>query len=236
MSRDAPRFFEGPLAGVHSARFASRCSCRERLPEAALSVRTGRFGPSSACRAILRRAWRSAGIRHVLGLPGWLALVVMVCAGCDEAGPGADRAAEAQIRERIETIREAIRVKSAAGIVRWGTPDWNFTGADGKTYDRAAYLQRTEGLFARIEKVESLETAVERVKVTGATAEVELTQTMIRRERGAEAAAGKSVRLWLRYRERQTWIRAGESDWRVQRVEFIGTPERKELPADAAVR
>lgn len=139
-------------------------------------------------------------------------------------------AAEAQIRERIASIRAAIVAKSAEGIVRWGTADWSFTGADGQTYDRAGYLRRTAGLFAQVEQIESLQTMVDRVAVRGGEADLELTQTMVRRERPAEAG-GAGKRWWLRYREHQVWVFRGADGWRVRRVEFIGAPERRELPA-----
>lgn len=153
----------------------------------------------------------------------WL---VAALAGCT-TNLCAPAAAEAQIRERIESIRLSILAKSADGIVRWGTADWSFTGGDGQTYDRAGYLRRTAGLFARIEQIESLDTVIDRVAVRRDEAEVELTQTMVRRERPAESGGAK--RWWLRYREHQVWVFRGADGWRVRRVEFVGAPERREL-------
>ena len=136
-------------------------------------------------------------------------------------------AAAAQIRTRIAAIRDSILRKSAAGIVHYGTPDWSFTGADGVTFDRAGFITRTEALFARVEAIESLETAVDRLDFTDAShAEVEITQTMVRREKAADTSA--VTRLYLRYRERHTWV-STDDGWKVQRVLFIGTPERRML-------
>ena len=162
----------------------------------------------------------------------WLVLAAGVAAaGYATGGPeSAARQAEAQIRERIASIREAILAKRAEGIVQWGTTDWSFAPGDGKTYDRAAYLQRAKDLFARTVAIESLETVVDRVAVAGATAEVEITQTMVRRERPADRPVdGPVTRVRLYYRERQAWVRAAAGDWRVRRVEFIAPAERREL-------
>lgn len=174
--------------------------------------------------------------RSAAGAGRWLALMLIAAAGavfggCASGGTGAGpRAAEAQIRERIASIREAILAKRAEGIVHWGTADWSFAPADGKTYDRAAYLQRADGLFARIVAIESLETVVDRVAVHDEVAEVEITQTMVRRERPADRPVdGKVTRVWLHYREHQMWVRAAAGDWRVRRVEFMAPAERREL-------
>jgi hypothetical protein len=147
----------------------------------------------------------------------------LLAAGC-RTGPAA---AEAQIRDRIFSIRDAIRVKQPEGIVRWGTADWTFTGPDGKTYDRTSYLERARGLFERIVMLDSLETTVDRVAVSGAAAVVEITQVMERHER--DPATGRVQHVRLRYREHHDWVR-GNDGWRVRRVRFLGTPERTELP------
>jgi len=151
-----------------------------------------------------------------------LLLALGLAAGC--AAPA--RRAEAQITERIFSIREAIRARQAEGIVRWGTADWSFTGSDGKVFDRVAYLVRARGLFERIVTLDALETRIDRIEVSGRAAEVEITQTMERHER--DAATGKVQHLRLRYRERQAWVRTDDG-WRVRTVAFIGTPERRVL-------
>lgn len=151
----------------------------------------------------------------------------------ESAAPLTDETAAAQIRTRIAAIRAAILRKSAAGIVESGTPDWSFTGADGVTFDRAGFLKRTEALFERVVAIASLDTAVDTIAFADhATADVEITQTMVRSERVADT--GAVTRLYLRYRERHTWV-STDGGWKVQRVQFIGTPERRVLPAfDAA--
>lgn len=151
-----------------------------------------------------------------------LLLTLTLAAGCSSP---AERG-ETQIRERIASIRAAILARQPEGIVRWGTDDWSFTGPDGKTFDRAAYLERTRGLMERIVAVDSLDTHVDRIALIGATAEVEITQTMERRER--DPATGQVTRLRLRYRERHDWVRATDG-WRVRRVAFLGPPERTVL-------
>ena len=123
--------------------------------------------------------------------------VMLAFAGCSTS-PAAAPTGEAQIRERIASIRASILAKNPDGIVAWGTPDWSFTGPDAKTYDRAAYLVRTRGLMDRLVAVHSLDTAVDKVEFHGDTADVELTQTMERSEK--DAASGVVTRVWLRYR------------------------------------
>lgn len=140
--------------------------------------------------------------------------------------PPADADA-AQIRERIASIRTAILARQPEGIVHWGTPDWTFTGPDGTTVDRTAYLARARTLFTRITAVDSLDTQVDRVAVHGDTADVEITQTMRRHEQGPEPGAVSDV--WIRYRERHDWVRTADG-WRVRRVAFLGTPERTSQP------
>lgn len=168
--------------------------------------------------------------RGIAGTSWWLALVLALGAALPGCSTHRSAGAEAQIRERIASIREAILAKRAEGIVQWGTADWSFAPADGKTYDRAAYLQRAKDLFARTVAIESLETVVDRVAVDGARAEVEITQTMVRRERPADRPLdGPVTRVRLHYRERQAWVRAAPGDWRVRRVEFVAPAERREL-------
>lgn len=154
------------------------------------------------------------------------ALLAGCTAPAGSNGAGADHDS-AEIRSRIASIREAILVKSAAGIVRDSTDDYALVGADGVRVDRAAFVTRTEALFARVLAIESLETAVDRIALTGDRAVVEITQTMVRRER--PAAGGSPVRLWLRYREQHTWVRTAKG-WQVREVLFLGTPERRTLP------
>ncbi len=136
-------------------------------------------------------------------------------------------AAETQIRSRIASIREAILARSAEGIVHWATGDWSFTGADGVKFDRAGYLARTTALFARVPAIESLDTQVDRLEIHGDSADIEITQTMVRRE--IDPATKAETRVWLRYREKHRWV-AVARDWRVQAVAFIGQPERKNIP------
>lgn len=153
-----------------------------------------------------------------------LGLCLLTC-GCGQVSrPAASQAADREIRTCIARIREAILAKSAAGIVASATTDWTFTGADGTPFDRAAFITRTEALFARVRTIESLETQVDRISWTSrVAAEVEITQTMVRTEQAADP--GAEIRLRLRYRERHTWVHTNEG-WRVQRVSFIGLPER----------
>jgi hypothetical protein len=156
-----------------------------------------------------------------LGLAGCQATAPSSAAPSDPAG------ARAEISGRIVGIRDAILARSAAGIVAPGTADWTFTGPDGATLDRVAFIARTEALFARIVTLESLTTEIDRIAfVAAATADVELTQTMVRTERGA--AGAPDARLWLRYRERHRWVKT-DTGWRVRTVAFIGTPERRPL-------
>lgn len=136
-------------------------------------------------------------------------------------------AADAQIRARIASIREAILAERAAGIVEFGTPDWRFVAADGQAFDRAAYLERVEKLFAGIE-IESLETRVERVDERGARAEVELVQIMVRRETDA---AGERARWKVRYREQQEWVMTATRGWLVARVKVYSS-QREKLPLE----
>ena len=159
-------------------------------------------------------------VRAPLPFVAFLAALA-VLSGC--ATPHADR----QIRERIASIREAILAERAAGIVEFGTPDWRFVSADDKAFDRAAYLQRVEKLFAGIE-IESLETRVERVDERGARAEVELVQIMVRRETDA---AGERARWKVRYRESQEWVKSATRGWLVARVKVYSS-QREKLPLE----
>ncbi|PAW61063.1 MAG: hypothetical protein B9S34_16570 [Opitutia bacterium Tous-C1TDCM] len=165
---------------------------------------------------------------------GFVALlfVALGLVGCQSTAPSSveprdPAGVRVEISGRIAGIRDAILARSAAGIVAPGTADWTFTGPDGATLDRAAFVARTETLFARIVSIESLDTTVDRIAFAdAATAEVEITQTMVRTERGA--AGAPDTRLWLRYRERHRWVHT-DAGWRVRSVAFIGTPERRPL-------
>lgn len=159
-------------------------------------------------------------VRAPLLSVAWLA-VAAVFSAC--ATPAADR----QIRERIASIRSSILAERAEGIVEFGTPDWRFVSADDKAFDRAAYLQRVEKLFAGIE-IESLETQVERVDERGARAEVELVQIMVRRETDA---AGERARWEVRYRESQEWVKTATRGWLVARVKVYAS-QREKLPLE----
>jgi len=136
---------------------------------------------------------------------------------------------EAQIRERIASIRIAILAKNVEGVFRWGTPDWRFKAPDGKIYDRDAYRERTTKLFAAIE-IESLETEVFRVSIQDAHAEVGLNQTMVRAETDA---SGARVRWLVKYSEAQEWVRVVDG-WRVARV-TVTSSNREKAPEPAAV-
>lgn len=170
--------------------------------------------------------------RNWLQRPGLATLVAVLClGGCSTSPRGlpSPEADQQEIATKIAGIREAILAKSAAGIVQSGTADWQFTGPDGVSFDRAGFIVRTEALFARIVAIESLETHVDRIVLAGANAaEVEITQTMVRSERAA--GTGTVARFRIRYREHHTWVRTPDG-WRVRRVQFIGTPERTPLPA-----
>jgi ketosteroid isomerase-like protein len=154
---------------------------------------------------------------------GLMLLLLGLLAGCMTPA----QRAEVQIRERIASIRDAIRAKQAEGIVRWGTADWSFTGPDGKSFDQAAYLVRARGLFERITVLDSLETTVDRIDLRGDTAQVEITQLMERHEHNATTGGVDHIRM--RYREHHDWVKAADG-WRVRAVRFIGTPERTVLP------
>ncbi len=164
--------------------------------------------------------------------PQLAALAAVICLGGCATAPRGVQSPEAdrqEIAAKIAGIRDAILAKSAAGIVQSGTPDWHFTGPDGVSFDRAGFIARTKALFARVVAIESLDTHVDRIVLTGAdAAEVEITQTMVRVERAA--GTGVVARLRLRYREHHDWVRTPDG-WRVRRVQFIGTPERTLLPA-----
>lgn len=157
--------------------------------------------------------------------PRWTGAVVglLLLAAC-ATGPAPG---EGQIRERLAAIRVAILARQPEGIVRWATDDWTMVDATGQTFDQAAYLVRVRGLFERLEAIEALDTRIDRVALAGDRAAVELTQTMVRRERDA---AGQVARVQVRYREAQDWVRvAGE--WRMRQVRFVGALERTALDA-----
>jgi ketosteroid isomerase-like protein len=150
-----------------------------------------------------------------------LGLLLAACVTPVESG-------EREIRERIFSIRDAIRVKNAEGVVHWGTDDWSFTGPDGKSFDRPGYLARTRELFTRIVSIDSLETTIDSIAIDGATAAVEITQRMERQERNGTTGLIERVRLL--YRERHEWRKTGDG-WRVRAVRFIGTLQRTVIPA-----
>jgi len=151
-------------------------------------------------------------------LVAWLT-VAAIFSGCMMS------VAEVQIRERIASIRSAILAKRAEGIVEFGTPDWSFRTADGKAFDRAAYLARVEKLFAEVE-IESLDTKVERVFAGNGRAEVELVQTMVRTE---PEGAGARTRWKVSYREHQEWVRSPTRGWLVVSVQVYNST-REKLP------
>lgn len=134
--------------------------------------------------------------------------------------------ADTQIRDRILSIRDAIRAKQPEGIIRWGTDDWTFTGPNGQAHDKASYLARAQGLFERTLSIDALETSIDRISVGGDRAEVEITQRMERHERNP--ATGRVQHLRLRYREAHVWVRTPDG-WRVQSVRFLGTPDHTVL-------
>lgn len=169
------------------------------------------------------KSWR--GVFLLLGsLLGLLAVTSCSTTAGRPRGATADRA---EIESRIASIRDSILARRAEGIVRYGTDDWSFTGPDGVTFNRASYLVRAEALFARVPVIESLETKIDRLVTAAATAEVEITQTMVRRE--IDPATKTESRVWLRYREKHLWLKT-DRGWCVQRVAFLGTPERQALP------
>lgn len=184
---------------------------------------------SNACRC--REAPPNHRMKSPLPCPALitpLLLLALLLGGCGTpAAQRDDEAARREIRSRIAAIRDAILARNAAGIVQSATPDWSFTGPDGVAFDREGFLRRTEALFARIVTIESLTTDVDTVEFTAADrARVEITQTMVRSERAADT--GTVSRVWLRYREEHSWVQV-DGAWKVRRVVFIGTPERRVL-------
>lgn len=135
---------------------------------------------------------------------------------------------ETQIRDRIASIRTAILAKDVEGIFRWGTPDWRFHAPDGKTYDRDAYRERTTKLFSTVE-IESLDTEIFHVALSGVHAEVGLRQTMVRAE---NSASGTRVRWRVKYTEAQEWVRVADG-WRVASVR-VTSLTRDQAPEPAA--
>ena len=155
---------------------------------------------------------------------------LVVLAGCTPKTAtlaGRDDDARRQIRTRIVGIRDSILARSAEGIVRDSTDDWSFTGPDGVKFDRVGFIVRTKALFARVTAIESLDTAVDQIVLGRDTADVEITQTMVRQEK--DPTTQVVTRLWLRYREKHRWVKTSRG-WCVQSVSFIGTPERRVLP------
>lgn len=159
-----------------------------------------------------------------MNLPAWaplLFLAVLLLAGCSHVAP------EKQIRERIAAMGDAIRAERAEEIVEFATPDWHFDTSDGRTYDRAAYLERTRQLFAEHE-VEALHTRIDRFERHDSRMEVWLMQTMVRVETDKN---GNRTRWRLVYRERQDWVETRSRGWLVARVVLLHAPERTKLPA-----
>ena len=134
---------------------------------------------------------------------------------------------EAQIRDRIASIRTAILAKEVEGIFRWGTRDWTFKTPDGKTFDRAAYRERTAKMFAQVQ-IESLETEVRSVTISENHADVWLQQTMVRTE---TAADGTRTRWRVIYPESHEWVKVADG-WRVSRVAILSM-KREALPLTA---
>lgn len=145
-------------------------------------------------------------------------------AGCRSLSFQARR--DAQIRARVADIRMAILERRAEGIIAWATPDWTFIDPDGVVFDRGQFMSRTRALFDRLVGIESLSTEVDSIRTRPGFAEVEITQTMVRRERAPD---GGELRVRQRYRERQEWVLAPDG-WRVRGVTFLGQPERTLLP------
>ncbi len=174
-----------------------------------------------------KSALRARRVASPLRLFGYFSLgfapVLALLAACAQPAPTADT----QIRERIAFIRASILARDAAGIVHWAVDDWTFVDGAGKSYDKAAYLVRTRALMDRIVAVDSLDSHVDSLTVTGDTAAVELSQTMERRER--DPASARILHVRLRYHEKQTWILTPTAGWCVRRVAFTGPPERTEL-------
>ena len=168
----------------------------------------------------LRRLQRTAVLVAVA-----VAAAATIGAACAGRRPAPDR----QIRERLASIRTAILEKNADGIVRWGTDDWQFVGADGRAAGKADYVASARALMARIVAIDRLDTTVDRIDVHGDTADVGITQAMERRER--VPATGAVQRLRLRYREQQQWVLAADG-WRVRRVALAGPAERTVLPIE----
>lgn len=161
-------------------------------------------------------------------LPGVVirAVLIFLLAALAACVTPAERS-RAEIRERILSIRDAIRARQPEGIIRWGTDDWSFTGPDGKSLDRAAYLVRARGLFERTVSLDSLETTIDRIDLHGDAADVEITQRLERHERDPATGAVQHVRLL--YREHHAWVRTADG-WRVRSVRFLGAPVRTVLP------
>jgi hypothetical protein len=156
-------------------------------------------------------------------------LLAFLMSGCAAPRPTPEPAPDySGIRNGIAAIRQAIMDRDAAGIVARATPDWSFTGADGVTYDREGFITRTKALFDRTIALESLTTDIDSITPRDGFAEVEITQTLTRRERTTE---GGEQRVRVRYRERQEWVEATDG-WRVRKVNFLGAPERTILPND----
>lgn len=151
----------------------------------------------------------------------FLFLAVLLLAGCSQFAP------EKQIRDRVAAMGDAIRAERAEDILEFATPDWHFDASDGRTYDRAAYLERTRQLFAGTE-IEALDTRLDRFDRHDSRLEVWLTQTLVRLETDRD---GSRTRWRLVYRERQDWVETRSRGWLVARVVLLHPPERTKLLA-----
>lgn len=173
-----------------------------------------------AVRSFLQstRGFRSALVlATAVGLAG--------CANTNE--PVRHLGEEAQIHYRVSTIREALRARNAADMLRYASPDWSYVGPDKVKLGRAAFLARTTAALAQVVAVESVELKVDRLVMEGKTAWVHLTQTTVWSER--EAATGRVGRVWQQSAERQEWVREPDG-WFLRTMEAVGAPVRKELP------
>lgn len=169
-------------------------------------------------------------LQSIRGFRAALVLATAVgLAGCANTNePVRQLGEEAQIHYRVSTIREALRARNAAEMLRYAAPDWSYVGPDKVKLGRAAFLARTSAALAQVVAVESVELKVDRLVMEGKTTWVNLTQTTVWSER--EAATGRVVRVWQQSAERQEWVREPDG-WFLRLMETVGAPVRKELPA-----